>query len=87
MKTVKSVIPKMLGFFLVMLVITSLIYPAVITAAARTMFPDQATGSIIVGNDGKRYGSELLAQEFTGDGLVATLVAWFGAPSVEGRKT
>ena len=67
MKTVKSVIPKMLGFFLVMLVITSLIYQAVITAAARTMFPDQATGSIIVGNDGKRYGSELLAQEFTGE--------------------
>lgn len=67
MKTVKSVISKMLGFFLVMLVITSLIYPAVITAAARAMFPDQATGSIIVGNDGKRYGSELLAQEFTGE--------------------
>ena len=64
MKTVKSVIPKMLGFFLVMLVITSLIYPAVITAAARAMFPDQAAGSIIVGNDGKRYGSELLAQQF-----------------------
>ena len=67
MKTVKSVIPKMLGFFLVMLVITSLIYPAVRTAPARAMFPDQATGSIIVGNDGKRYGSELLAQEFTGE--------------------
>ncbi len=67
MKTVKSVIPKMLGFFLVMLVITSLVYPAVITAAARAVFPDQATGSIIVGNDGKRYGSGLLAQEFTGE--------------------
>lgn len=67
MKTVKSVISKMLGFFLVMLVITSLVYPAVITAAARAVFPDQATGSIIVGNDGKRYGSELLAQEFTGE--------------------
>ena len=67
MKTVKSVIPKMLGFFLVMLVITSLVYPAVITAAARAVFPDQATGSIIVGNDGKRYGSEVLAQEFTGE--------------------
>ena len=50
-----------------MLVITSLVYPAVITAAARAVFPDQATGSIIVGNDGKRYGSELLAQEFTGE--------------------
>ena len=30
---------------------------------------------------------DAMAQEFTGDGLVATLVAWFGAPSVEGRKT
>ena len=34
MKTVKSVLPKMAGFFLVMLIITSVIYPAVITAAA-----------------------------------------------------
>ena len=31
MKTVKSVLPKMAGFFLVMLIITSVIYPAVIT--------------------------------------------------------
>lgn len=89
MKTVKSVIPKMLGFFLVMLVITSLIYPAVITAAARAMFPDQATGSIIVGNDGKRYGSELLAQEFTGENYMwgrimnvdtATFTGEYGEP-------
>lgn len=30
---------------------------------------------------------DAMAQEFTGDGLVATLVAWFGAPSLEGRQT
>ena len=40
MKTVKSVLPKMAGFFLVMLIITSVIYPAVITAAANVAFGD-----------------------------------------------
>lgn len=67
MKTVKTVIPKMLGFFLVMLAITSLLYPALITGISRAIFPRQSTGSIIVGSDGKKYGSELLAQEFTDD--------------------
>ena len=38
MKTIKSVLPKMIGFFLIMMVITSVIYPAVITAAANVAF-------------------------------------------------
>lgn len=67
MKTVKSVIPKMTGFFLVMMVITSVIYPAAITAIANVAFKDKAVGSIIVGKDGTKYGSEFLAQQFTGD--------------------
>ena len=66
MKTIKSVLPKMIGFFLIMMVITSAIYPAVITAAANVAFGSKAQGSIITGNDGKKYGSALLAQEFTG---------------------
>ena len=66
MKTIKSVLPKMIGFFLIMMVITSVIYPAVITAAANVAFGGKAQGSIITGNDGKKYGSALLAQEFTG---------------------
>ena len=66
MKTIKSVLPKMIGFFLIMMVITSVIYPAVITAAANVAFGSKAQGSIITGNDGKKYGSALLAQEFTG---------------------
>lgn len=66
-KTVKSVVPRMVGFFLVMLVITSVIYPAFITGISQVLFPRQSAGSIIVGNDGKKYGSELLAQEFTED--------------------
>lgn len=67
MKTVKSIIPKMAGFFLVMLLITSVLYPAAITGIAGVFFPEQANGSIIVGKDGHKYGSALLAQEFTED--------------------
>lgn len=66
MKTLKSVIPKMAGFFLIMMVITSVIYPAAITAVANVAFGNKAEGSIITGKDGKEYGSALLAQEFTG---------------------
>lgn len=66
-KTLKAVIPKMAGFFLVMLLITSILYPAAITGIAGVCFPDQANGSIIVGKDGRKYGSALLAQEFTED--------------------
>ena len=38
----------MAGFFLVMLIITSVIYPAVITAAANVAFGHEANGSVIV---------------------------------------
>lgn len=67
MKTVKLILPQMTGFFFVMMVITSLIYPAAVTAIANAAFKNQATGSIITGNDGKKYGSALLAQNFTGN--------------------
>lgn len=67
MKTLKSVVPKMIGFFLIMMIITSVIYPAAVTAAANAAFGDRASGSVITGRDGKKYGSALLAQEFTGD--------------------
>ena len=43
MKTIKSVLPKMIGFFLIMMVITSVIYPAVITAAANVAFGSRKT--------------------------------------------
>ncbi|MDO4272732.1 MAG: potassium-transporting ATPase subunit KdpC [Eubacteriales bacterium] len=67
MKTIKSVIPKIALFFVIMLIITSVIYPLAITGISRIFFENQANGSVIVGNDGKKYGSTLLAQEFTGD--------------------
>ena len=66
MKTLKAVVPKMLGFFVLLMVITGLIYPLVVTGFSKLFFNDKANGSIIE-IDGKKYGSALLAQEFTSD--------------------
>lgn len=67
MRTIKSMLPKMVGFLLIMMLITSVIYPAAITGAANVLFGSEARGSIITGKDGKKYGSALLAQDFTGN--------------------
>lgn len=66
MKILKTVVPRMAGFFLVMMFITSAIYPAAVTAVANAAFGGRATGTVIIGKDGVKYGSGLLAQEFTG---------------------
>ncbi|MCU6732829.1 potassium-transporting ATPase subunit KdpC [Diplocloster agilis] len=66
MKTLKAVVPRMLVFFILLMVITGLVYPLVVTGISKVFFNDKATGSIIE-IDGKKYGSSLLAQEFTSD--------------------
>jgi K+-transporting ATPase ATPase C chain len=47
-------------------VLTGVLYPLVITGIAQVAFHDKADGSLLV-RDGKVVGSELLAQQFTGD--------------------
>jgi K+-transporting ATPase ATPase C chain len=47
----------------VMTILTGAIYPLAVTLVARTIFPRQANGSVVVVN-GKAVGSELLAQRF-----------------------
>lgn len=66
MKMIKSVLPKAAMAFLIFTILTGVIYTAFVTGVAQLFFPHQANGSIIEGNDGRRY-SMLLGQQFTGD--------------------
>jgi K+-transporting ATPase ATPase C chain len=47
-------------------VIAGIAYPLVMTGVAQLLFRNQANGSLIV-RDGQVVGSELIAQQFTGD--------------------
>ncbi|RZI57905.1 MAG: potassium-transporting ATPase subunit KdpC [Rubrivivax sp.] len=55
--------PALVGFVLLS-AITGLLYPALVTGVAKTMFPFQAEGSLIL-QDGKVVGSELIGQNFS----------------------
>jgi len=65
-KSIKSLALKALIFLLLLTLLCGVVYPLVVTGASQLFFPKQANGSLIEVN-GKKYGSELLAQQFTGD--------------------
>jgi K+-transporting ATPase ATPase C chain len=52
---------------LVTLVVTGLLYPLAVTAAAQVLFPDRANGSLVT-DQGKAIGSDLIAQPFKNAG-------------------
>lgn len=54
-------------FLLLFIVLTGFVYTVVVTGIGQTLFSRQANGSVIE-VDGKTYGSELLAQQFTDPG-------------------
>lgn len=66
MKYLKTSALPALKLFLIFTVICGIIYTAAITGFAQAFFPDKANGSIIE-VDGKKYGSELLGQQFIDD--------------------
>ena len=66
MEMVKKVLPRALVFILILTILCGVIYPLVVTGISQLFFPHQANGSIIE-IDGKKYGTTLLAQQFSGD--------------------
>lgn len=60
----RSMFRNALMLFLLMTVITGVIYPLVVTGAAQLLFPAQANGSLAM-RDGKPVGSSLIGQSFT----------------------
>jgi K+-transporting ATPase ATPase C chain len=60
----RSIIRPTLVLFVLLSVITGIVYPLVVTGFARVAFPQQAGGSLIV-RSGKPVGSRLIGQSFS----------------------
>lgn len=61
----KTLIRPAVSLFLLLSVLTGLLYPAAVTGVARLLFPHQAAGSLIQ-HGNKVVGSELIGQAFSG---------------------
>lgn len=66
MKELKSTLLKALTIFLIFTFVCGILYTGVVTGVAQLFFPEKANGSIIE-VDGKKYGCELLGQQYTDD--------------------
>ena len=59
----KPLLRPAISLFILLSVITGIVYPLVVTGIAKAIFPGAAGGSLIV-KDGKPVGSELIGQNF-----------------------
>jgi K+-transporting ATPase ATPase C chain len=59
-----SLIRPAVVLFLLMTLLTGIIYPFVVTGLARALFPSQAAGSLLL-KDGQPVGSRLIGQSFS----------------------
>jgi potassium-transporting ATPase KdpC subunit len=64
--------------FVLLSVLTGVIYPAVVTGLAQLLFPHQANGSLMRNASGKTTGSSLIGQPFSSPGY------FWGRPSATG---
>jgi K+-transporting ATPase ATPase C chain len=60
----QTLIRPAVTLFVMLSVVTGIVYPLAVTGIAKVVFPDQAAGSLIV-KDGKPVGSRLIGQNFT----------------------
>ena len=60
----KTLIRPALTLFVLLSVITGLIYPLLVTGISQALFPAEAAGSLIL-REGKAVGSRLIGQNFT----------------------
>ncbi len=75
----KSIIRSCLGLFVLLTIITGLLYPVLVTGLAKTIFPSKASGSIVYKGD-QAIGSELIGQNFTNPKY------FWGRPSATGPQ-
>jgi potassium-transporting ATPase KdpC subunit len=59
----KLMLRPLLVLFVVLTVLTGLVYPLVVTGIGKAVFPDQVSGSLLMRN-GKVVGSSLIGQSF-----------------------
>lgn len=64
MKELKLTLPKALIIFLIFTFVCGILYTGVVTGVAWLFFPEKANGSMIE-VDGRKYGCELLGQQYT----------------------
>jgi potassium-transporting ATPase KdpC subunit len=59
----KLMLRPLLGLFVLLTVLTGLVYPLVVTGIGKAVFPNQVSGSLVM-RDGKTVGSSLIGQSF-----------------------
>ena len=62
-----AMLREAIALTLVLMALTGLVYPGVVTGLAQDLFPHQANGSLVTVN-GRVVGSELIAQQFSSAG-------------------